>query len=208
MSRADKDKWNARYAAGAFASRLQPSVYLAAHVQPPQRGYALDLGCGAGRNAIYLAQCGYQVEAIDIADVGLYQAAQRAQTQGVAVAWRQQDLQLDRRLPRNDYQLIIMFRFVAMELLSQIAEHLAPDGCVIVEQHLRYAPDTAAVDVEPCVVEASINGPRNPQFRVPSGALEEALAGLQVVHRYEGLVTDPDGTTAALAQIVARAVNG
>ena len=56
MSVDDRDKWNARYAAGAYAERTRPSALLVDTLaRYPLAGgaRALDVACGAGRNAIY-----------------------------------------------------------------------------------------------------------------------------------------------------------
>ena len=67
MSEADRKRWNERYKAGAYGQRTHPSALLATMVEQwlPVRGgaRALDLACGAGRNALYLAEQGYQVDA-------------------------------------------------------------------------------------------------------------------------------------------------
>jgi hypothetical protein len=71
-----------------------------------------------------------------------------------------------------------------------LIEHLAPEGLLVTEQHL-------ATDLD-------VVGPRTLGFRLQPNALRESAAGLTVLHYYEGLVTDPDGRQAALAQLVAR----
>jgi len=55
MSDADRERWNARYAAGEYAARTHPSPLLAAWIDRLPRGRALDVACGLGRNAIHLA---------------------------------------------------------------------------------------------------------------------------------------------------------
>jgi SAM-dependent methyltransferase len=173
-------------------------------------GRALDIACGAGRNAVYLASCGYQVSAIDISLVALKKAKQRAEQAGVDVNWICADLLADRdatapadsalpsdesmtdnlAVPAGGYDLIIMFRFVAPELLDSLVQSLAPGGRLIVEEHLQ--------------TTAEVAGPSSPQFRVAPGALRQALSTLQIVRSFEGEVVEPDGTVAALARIIAR----
>src|SRR6266705_4272763 len=52
---------------------------------PP--GRALDVGCGTGRDAVYLAKRGWQVTAVDFADAAIAKAEQRAADEGVQVQW-------------------------------------------------------------------------------------------------------------------------
>ena len=56
------------------------------------QGRALDVGCGSGRDAVYLAKHGWQVTGVDFADTGLEAARQRAQEEGVEVQWVKGDV--------------------------------------------------------------------------------------------------------------------
>ncbi len=187
MSEADRQKWNARYAEGAYAGRTYPGEYLVSRVAGIEPGPALDLACGAGRNARYLAACGFDVDAIDISSVGLERARAQADAEGVTVNWIEQDLLEDPNLPRSDYQLIILFRFVAPELLNTLPAHLRPGGFLVVEEHLQ--------------TDDQVAGPRGNRFRVAPGALAASLAGMPVLESFEGLVLDPDGEQSAVARI-------
>ena len=65
MSRAERDKWDARYRDGAYESRTHPTALLEAWAPRLPRGRALDVACGAGRNALYLARLGWEVAGFD-----------------------------------------------------------------------------------------------------------------------------------------------
>lgn len=205
MSTKDKEKWDAKYSAGAFESRQYPSIYLAEHltditrglesagISPPWR--ALDIACGAGRNTHYLSAEGFVVDAVDISSTGLERAAQKAPETAATVSWIQYDL--ERGLPENltDYHLIIMMRYVNLPLLSTLEPKLLPGGYIICEEHMR--------------TELMVNGPKNPNFRVAPGQLAHALveqsnSKLQVEQLSEGEITDPDGEAAAVARILVR----
>lgn len=60
--------------------------------EPSAPGRALDLGCGSGRDAVYLAQQGWQVTAVDAVTQALGEARERARTAGVEVDFRQGDV--------------------------------------------------------------------------------------------------------------------
>ena len=70
MSTVERDKWNERYREGAYEERTHPTALLAEWLPRLPRGTALDVACGAGRNAIYLAAHGYRVTAVDNRGVG------------------------------------------------------------------------------------------------------------------------------------------
>jgi SAM-dependent methyltransferase len=190
MSERDRAKWDSRYAAGAYPQRSQPSDFLRQHSGHLQPGRALDIACGAGRNSLYLAQQGWQVDAIDISAVALERGQASACEADLHINWHCQDLLANPTLPRCDYQLIILFRFVAMQLLAQLPAHLAPGGLLIVEEHMAWP--------EP------VTGPTSSRFRVEPGALKLCLSAMQVIFDEEGEIVDADGSTAALCRLVAR----
>ena len=65
----DRDDWNRRYAASDYVWTVEPNRFLVAEAGDLDPGRALDLACGEGRNAVWLAQWGWQVEAVDFAEL-------------------------------------------------------------------------------------------------------------------------------------------
>ena len=191
MSEQDRQRWNERYAQGAYQQRDHPSEHLVTACADisPHRGRALDLACGAGRNARYLAGLGFSVTGMDISTVALERAREAAQALDLDVDWQACDLDAVTELD-GEYQLICMMRYVNPELLLLAAGSLATGGTLVVEEHLR--------------TQAEVSGPRNPDFRVPGGALLQATQGLRVLKHEEGEFADPDGATVALARLIAR----
>ncbi len=199
MSDADRDKWQRRYRDGAYLQRTRPSAIVAEHapeILVSQRARdgtrtleALDLACGAGRNALYLARLGYRVDALDIAEAALERARQAASNAGLAVSWSCRDL--DQGLPRGlgTYDLILLIRYLDLSLVSAAVERLRPGGYLISEVHL--------------ASDAPVIGPRDPNFRAAPGELRTAASALQTVEYWEGLTSDPDGRQVALARLVA-----
>ncbi len=189
MSRTDREKWNRRYREGAYASRTHPSAILSDWIAELPVGRALDVACGAGRNALFLAARGYAVDAIDISREALQRAQQSAVEQGVSVQWIEQDLEEPLEL-EGGYQLILVIRYVDLALISHLGTLLEPGGVLVCEQHLESDEDVV--------------GPGNSAFRVKPGALRAAASGLQVLLESEGLVTEPDGKLAALSRLISR----
>lgn len=191
MSEADRRKWDDRYRAGAYAERTWPSAFLV-DCAPllPNAGRALDLACGAGRNALFLARRGLQVDAVDISAEAL--ARGRAAAPDLPIRWCLQDL--DDGLPPDPYDVIVNVRYVNPALLGSLLPNLREGGVLLVEQHL-------ATDL-PDVV-----GPSNPAFRAAPGELSQLVAsaeGMRVERSEEGVFVDPDGGRAALARLAAR----
>lgn len=198
MSRADRDKWDDRYRSGAYESRRHPSALLADWIGrfgvtgiSPR---AIDIACGAGRNALFLARHGWHVDAVDISPVALERLRAAADTEDLAVTCLERDLEsaaaaLD-GFPGQPYNLAVFMRYTDMALVEALPRAIAPGGYLIAEMHLE--------------TDEKVAGPRSPRFRVATGALQKAGATLDLLHYYEGLVTDPDGRTVALAQLVGR----
>jgi SAM-dependent methyltransferase len=190
MSDTDRAKWNARYHEGAYAERLHPTALLEEWLSRLPRGRALDVACGAGRNALFLAAAGYEVDAVDISREALERARRRAAAaRSLRVHWLEADLET-LALPDGPYDLIVMVRYVNRPLLPRLIERLAPGGHLLWEQHLLTAEPVA--------------GPTDPRFRVAPGELPSAAGDLEVLMHREGSIVDPDGRRVALAQLVAR----
>jgi len=193
MSKADRDRWDERYRAGAFAERLHPSTLLREWIGRAPLGKALDLACGAGRNALFLARNGFEVVGLDISAVGLARARASAERAGLSIDWRRQDLDEELNID-GKFQLICLFRYLNQPLIRRLPRLLAPGGMLILEVHL--AVDQSKLD-------APIVGPSNPAFRIKRGALAGLLPNLTTIYVEEGVLTDPDGRQVALAQLVA-----
>ena len=189
VSDADRARWDERYRDGAYRDRTQPSAFLEQQVDTLPGGFALDLACGAGRNAIYLASLGFQVEGWDISSEALARATARAEEEGFEILWRPCDLE-QAELPRARYDLIVQVRYVNCELTTSIVNALKPGGVYLCEQHL--------------VTDREVVGPANPAFRVETGELRDSVAGLCIETYREEYVADPDGRPAALVRMVAR----
>ena len=189
MSGIDRDKWDKRYRDGAYAERTHPSEFLQDWVGKIPTGRAIDLACGSGRNALYLAKQGFDVDAVDISAQALDRAQKTAQGMGVSVNWLEHDLDEPLQL-EDSYQLILIIRYVNLPLIQQMTANLAPGGFLVCEQHLE--------------TEAEVIGPTNSIYRVSSGDLLTVAEGLDIKHLEEVLVPDPDGRTAALARLVAQ----
>jgi tellurite methyltransferase len=199
MSNQDRDKWNRRYRDGAYAERAHPSAFLAEWLprlrerSPPLAGCvprALDLACGAGRNAIWLAEQGFGVDALDVSDAALDVARERAAQRGVDVDWHRHDL--DAGLPDgfDGYDLIVVMRFLDRALFPRLPLRLRPGGWLLCEVHLQ--------------TDADVIGPAGAAFRAAPGELVTLFPGLAVEMALEGLFDDPDGRPAALARVAGR----
>ncbi|HZV27674.1 MAG TPA: class I SAM-dependent methyltransferase [Acidothermaceae bacterium] len=98
-------EWDAKYGEKAALWSGRPNGRLVAEVTDLTPGSALDVGCGEGADAIWLARNGWTVTAIDISQVALGRAEGAAELAGVAVEWIRGDA-LQVALPTGSYDLL------------------------------------------------------------------------------------------------------
>jgi len=99
-------------------------------------GRALDLACGCGREAVYLASCGWDVTAVDVLPEALARGRALAERYGGIVrpiGWRQLDLESQDAQFESDYDLVIVFRFLHRPLLARLRHWLRPGGSLVYE---------------------------------------------------------------------------
>ena len=186
MSKQDLDKWNQRYAEDSYRKN-NPVVLLQDWLPKVPVGKALDVACGAGRNSIFLAQSGFQVDAIDISPEGLRKARQQAENLGLSINWLEQDLDQAFQFDM-EYNLIIVMWYVNLALVSRLCDCLATGGYLLCEEHL--------------ITDQDVIGPSSLNYRVAPGALREAVSGLDVLLYEEIIENGADGERVASARVV------
>jgi SAM-dependent methyltransferase len=190
MSRDERAGWDRRYDTGEYVPRDEPTPFLLEWLDRVPVGRALDVATGTGRNALALAEAGFEVDALDISTVAIDRARAEADRRGLEVRWMVADLDTD-ALPDVDYDLITVVRYRNRGLWPRLASALAPGGWILIEHHLQ----THRQDVV---------GPRDEAFRLASGELLQAFAGLRVVHYSESVEpTDAGDRLFVIARFVA-----
>ncbi len=164
MSLADQHRWDNRYKnathAPSPAAVLTDNQHLLATA-----GKALDLACGLGGNALWLAEHGLTVEAWDCSAVALEKLQQLAAQRDLEITARVVDL--DNTLPdAASFDLIVVSNFLNRALCPAIAKALRPGGL------LAYQTFTQAQAV------SGLGGPSNPAFLLAPGELLRLFADL------------------------------
>lgn len=134
-------EWDERYAGAQQVWSGRPNGALVAEVAGLEPGRALDVGCGEGADAIWLATHGWQVTALDASGVALQRAALHAEQAGAHVQWRHAGL-LDAGLPPAAFDLVAAL-YPALRRTDpddDAAERallaaLAPGGTLLVVHH-------------------------------------------------------------------------
>ncbi len=163
--------WNEKYSDPRFIYGTEPNDFLkqsAHHFQPG--GKILCIAEGEGRNAVWLAEQGFQVTAVDASDVGLAKGRALAKSKGVSVHWIHADL---RQYDPGSHVwdgVVAIFAHLPPDLRSQVhadcVESLKTDGVLLLEA---YTPEQ---------LEFKTGGPSNPDWLMTPEMLQQELQGL------------------------------
>jgi SAM-dependent methyltransferase len=132
-------EWDRRYAGSGLLWTAKPNRFLVAETSELPAGRALDLATGEGRNAVWLAEQGWQVVGVDFSRVGLEKAQQLAVDRGIEVEWLQTDL-LDYRPEPRAFDLVLVFYLQVPQddrqpILSAAATAVARGGTLLLVAH-------------------------------------------------------------------------
>ncbi len=171
---------------------IAPSGFLVENFGLLCKGLALDLAMGEGRNAIYLASRGYDVDGVDVDADAVARARASARRLGTpirAVVGNVEDGTYI--LPMDTYDLIVVFRFLHRPLFQDIRGGLKPSGTVV------YQTFTTE--------QARFGRPTHPAHLLHPGELRATFQDWEILSYREGIEhCGPAGAPQALAGIVAR----
>jgi len=175
------ERWDTRYGkAESFVYGSEPVSFLKEQMPTlaHRKGRALCLAAGEGRNAVYLAQQGFEVVAVDISAVGLEKCRALAQRRGVEVETVTADLTTF-NLGIEGYDLITDFYYHQPDLFPKILAALKPGGFFILQN---FTIDQPAI---------GRFGPKNPAYLAKPNELLLAFSGYRIRH-YEDTVVELD----------------
>jgi SAM-dependent methyltransferase len=166
---------NPRRADKPFNVDSPPASWLSEHSYLlPDAGTALDLACGGGRHALWLASTGLSVTAIDRDPDALDRLQCAAASRGLAVATQVQDLETDGfRLGSGVFDVIVAVHYLHRPLFPALIDSLKSGGLLIYETFTR--------------AQAAIGKPTNPAFLLEPGELGRLVKPLHVLDTREGL---------------------
>ena len=168
MADTDRVRWDQKYAGRVGGTPALPSVFAGYIDAIPTTGRALELACGAGTAAVWLAERGLSVCGVDVSSVAIEQAQEVAQRHGVADRCRFAVADLDDGLPPGaPVELILCHRFRDPVLYPAIADRLTPGGVLAISV-------LSEVGAQPGF------------FRAVAGELDGAFADLQTLAAGEG----------------------
>lgn len=181
VSASQKERWNTRYDRTMYIYGKAPTAFLAQKIDILTRGKALVLAMGEGRNAVYLAQQGFDVTGVDISDVAIAKTQQLAAEKDATVTTVVADL-TTYNMGKAQYDLITNFYYYDPAMFPRVIEALKPQGMFIFETfstaHLTYRAQSRF-------------GPRNPKYLVKPNELLQHFSSLRVLY-YEDTVVELD----------------
>jgi SAM-dependent methyltransferase len=200
-----QDFWDARYGSVDQIWSGNPNAQLVAQVADLPPGTALDLGCGEGGDAIWLASRGWQVTAVDVSPVALARGARAAEAIGPEIAnrivWQQADM-LTWSPPAGQFDLISA-HFIhlptaeRLSLHARLAAGVRPGGVLLIVGH------------HPSDMETKIRRPNLPDFFFTGEQVAQTLDPAAWEILFAGAparpFTDPDGQTITIRDAVLHA---
>ena len=170
----DAAGWDARYAKGQVwsseANRFFVDAVRAHGLDHPAEGArAIDLGCGEGRNAVWLALLGWSVTGVDMSVVGIDRGRAMAETNDVRVEWVVADLESwDLGAGAWDLMALVYVHWPTdkrVPFLQRVVDGLAPGGHLVIVGHDRTN------------IERGHGGPQNPDVLTTPEELAELMRG-------------------------------
>ncbi len=167
-------------------SGFEPAQFLVENVELLPKGLVLDVAMGNGRNAIYLAKMGFDVEGVEISPEAVSAALGSAEKIGVTIKIQVADLEDNYYIEKAAYDVIICFNYLQRSLISQIKDGLRKGGMVVYE--------TFIVD------QAKFGKPKNPNYLLKHNELLNMFRDFRCLRYREGVIKGPQSVASIVAQ--------
>ena len=186
----DQKRWDKRYRERKPGLNQGANTILKKYLPALPKGKALDLAAGEGRNAVFLAEHGFEAEAVDISPVAMSRARKLARARGVKIKAMAADLDTY-RLPPGRYDLILNFYFLDRRLIPRIKKGLKNGGMVVFETYTTEQK------------KLGTGGPGETQFVLKPNELLRLFRGFHVLFYREGVFRE-GGKRRAIASLIAQ----
>jgi hypothetical protein len=185
----DRRKWNNRYNTGEYIYGKEPLTFLKEKLDILIRGKALVLAMGEGRNAVFLAGNGFDVDGCDISEKAIEKTKLFARESGVTLNVFVADLE-EYKIPADKYDLITCFYYTQRDLIPQIKEGLRKGGMVMFETYsidqLKYGDNAP--------------GPKNPEYLLKHNELLDSFRDFRILYYREGEIAENKSVVSLIAQ--------
>ncbi len=168
----------------------KPASFLVENVDLIPGKRVLDVAMGKGRNAIFLAKAGFDVEGVDISEEAVKDAVALAKKEGVSIKAVVANLEGNYRIEEESYDAIICFNYLQRSLFDQIKRGVRDGGVVIYE--------TFIVD------QVKFGRPRNPDYLLRYNELLDVFRDFRCLRYREGIIENRKASAAIVAQKINR----
>jgi len=188
----DQKRWDKRFGQKEFALGREPNPFLKKNIRFLPQGKALDIAAGEGRNAVFLAQQGFEVDAVDISEKGLKKAQKLARKKGVKINTSLIDLD-QYPIGKEQYDLIANFYFLKRRLIPRIKRGLKKGGKVIFETYILEHR------------ELGTGGPKQAKYFLKPNELIKLFRDFRILFYREGIFRE-GGRKKAVASLIAEKI--
>lgn len=183
----DKIFWDKKYGTEAYIFGKEPVEFLREHIDLLPRGKVLDIAMGEGRNAVFLAKHGFEVDGCDISETAIKKARELARESNVTIHAFVADLETY-QLSKDTYDVITCFYYLQRDLVPQMKAALKPGGVIVYET---YTLENW---------EHGFDGPKNKDYLLQSNELLHFFKDLKILY-YRELILD---NKKAIASLIAK----
>ena len=193
MQHPDQLRWNRKYEAkGMDNLNPNPSDWLLEHqreLNQQSKGIAIDIACGNGRNSLFLAEMGYEVDAVDISNTAIDWLKSKVEHLLLPVYPVCRNL-TPNTLRKAYYQVVCNFYFLERQLFPEIERSLVSGGLLFfetfTEEHLNFHPSMPS------------------KFCLKKNELLHAFPSLHILHYQETILNDHTDQARAVARLLAK----
>ncbi|MDF1881516.1 methyltransferase domain-containing protein [Sulfurimonas sp. MAG313] len=182
----DKQRWNEKYLVAPMPK--ETSEILVENIFLALKGRALDIACGMGRNTHYLADSGFEVDAVDLSDYALEQVKDAKNITKI-------DADLDTYVFEEDiYTLILKVNYLDRKMFPKIIKALKKEGLFICETFVKTP------------TSQGYHNPTNPDFHLDLDELPKAFSSLEIISYEEKDAINLRGEKVRIASFVGKKI--
>jgi SAM-dependent methyltransferase len=164
MAQKDKEKWDKKYnETPRLMKDRTPSPKVVEAIKYARGKKALEIACGTGRNSIFLAENGFEVEAFDISEVAINHLNKLNIKNLTAI---QKDLE-EFKPQKNNYDLIVQTNYLDRKIFPNLKNALKKDGIIIIETYMNH--------------EENEKPPSNPLFLLEKNELKKIFNDFEIL---------------------------
>lgn len=185
-----KEFWNDRYGAPEFAYGTQPNAFLKSKLENLSAGKILFPAEGEGRNAVFAAECGWEVQAFDISESGKIKAENLALQRKVSISYSVSDIELVSYKTESFDAIALIYAHFPQQMRTKyhqkLTTFLRPDGYIVLEafskNNLQY------LEKNP-----KIGGPKNPEQLFSTDEIAADFPNFEILELEETIVNLQEG---------------